>query len=297
MAANGLTHLKEGTVHGNVLAPFQRYYCSTDENFTGFSMHWHEELEVMLVRKGKITYSIDFEPVAFREGDLAFISPHVLYAAVPDGAAVTESFVFHLDFLGCRLRDICAVDYLMPLFNGFYKLQPKISPRDSKYPELLACYEALLRCYGAHAFGYELELKERMLRLIRLLFQNGYAVEQPTQSPIYRTEEKIKTALQYISEHSAEPLKIEELAALCGFSESHFMRFFKKYTGVTVITYLNDFRLDYAAGILKTAKSAVTEIALEAGFNNVSYFNRMFKKKFGISPRAYRLQYGQQEVR
>lgn len=66
------------------------------------------------------------------------------------------------------------------------------------------------------------------------------------------------------------------------------MRFFKQTMGMPFTTYLNDYRLTLAAKSLLETHKAVLEIASECGFDNLSYFNRIFKKKYGITPSSYR---------
>jgi AraC-like DNA-binding protein len=83
-------------------------------------------------------------------------------------------------------------------------------------------------------------------------------------------------------------ISIEEIAQWCHFSQSHFMKFFKNCTGTSFITYLNDYRLIIAARILKTTTQPVIIVASDCGFDNISYFNRKFKEKYGVSPREFR---------
>ena len=277
------------TPHGDFMTPFQRYICSTEYgNFVGFTMHWHEEIEIGIVRKGTISYYIDFEHSTFHEGDLILISPHALHSASPEGVAETDSFVVNLDFLGCHLRDVCAVKYLMPLLNGVYRMKPRVTSEDPEYSQLLSYLRKIFAEQEAKNYGYELAIKESLLSFLRCLFQNSCMVRRQKELVQNQTEEKVKLVLNYINRNHTEQLTIRELADLCGFSESHFMRFFKKHTGVTVIEYINEFRLDMAAELLEMKESAVIEAAFETGFNNVSYFNRLFKQKFGLTPREYR---------
>ena len=68
----------------------------------------------------------------------------------------------------------------------------------------------------------------------------------------------------------------------------HFMKFFKKHMGVPFVCYLNDYRLTMAARALAETQEDVLTVALDAGFPNVSYFNRLFKRKFQMTPLEYR---------
>ena len=95
---------------------------------------------------------------------------------------------------------------------------------------------------------------------------------------LFNTTDKIKIILNYINQHFAEDISINTLATLCDYSEYHFMRFFKKHIGLTCIQYINNYRLEKASILLTTSNNAIMDISLEVGFDNLSYFNKLFKK-------------------
>ena len=98
----------------------------------------------------------------------------------------------------------------------------------------------------------------------------------------------VKIVLDYINEHYREDLTVKELAELSNYSEYYFMKLFKQYTGKTVASYLNDFRLEKAKALLLHTDSSITDIALDVGFNNTSYFIKKFQQANQLSPHKYR---------
>ena len=103
-----------------------------------------------------------------------------------------------------------------------------------------------------------------------------------------RAGEKLKLALAYIQEHYAEPITVKQLADICGFSQVHFMNIFKATIGSTCIEYLIQYRLARAAMDLQETDRSVMQIALDNGFQNISYFNRAFKQQYAMTPSAFR---------
>ena len=83
-------------------------------------------------------------------------------------------------------------------------------------------------------------------------------------------------------------LVMSDIANACDLSEYYFMKFFKKSLGVTCTEYINLYRLDIASKLLNTTDKSITEIAFETGFNSVSYFNKLFKAKFKVTPKEFR---------
>ncbi len=95
-------------------------------------------------------------------------------------------------------------------------------------------------------------------------------------------------ARQYISEHATEPLTLDEVANYCYVSKSHFCKIFKNETGETFKSYLNQIRIELAKNLLETTSMKSYEIAEAIGFDDPSYFNELFKKKWGMTPNRYR---------
>ena len=89
----------------------------------------------------------------------------------------------------------------------------------------------------------------------------------------------MKTVVQLVNEQYAGALHVTDAAAACGCSPSHFMRWFKKMTGQGFTEYLNEHRLNAAADALRSSNDTILAIAEQCGFDNLSYFNRLFKKK------------------
>ena len=102
---------------------------------------------------------------------------------------------------------------------------------------------------------------------------------------------RILKVKNFISKNYMDELRLPELASLAGMSSSAFSRFFKLHTGRNISEYIIDLRLCYAARMLVDTAKSISEIGFDCGFNNLSNFNRIFKKKKGCSPSEFRESY------
>jgi AraC-like DNA-binding protein len=91
-----------------------------------------------------------------------------------------------------------------------------------------------------------------------------------------------------VENHYGEKISIHDIAQIAGFSDSHFMRYFKETMGTSFVDYLKEYRLTMAARLLLSSDSSILAIASEVGFDNLSYFNRSFKKQYKVTPSQYR---------
>lgn len=150
------------------------------------------------------------------------------------------------------------LDTLSSVKDGFYAVQ-----------QFLTILYELSRCENA-----------------RTLASSSYA--KVTVEDDSRRILKVKS---FISKNYMDELRLPELASLAGMSSSAFSRFFKLHTGRNISEYIIDLRLGYAARMLVDTAKSISEIGFDCGFNNLSNFNRIFKKKKGCSPSEFRESY------
>lgn len=279
---------KEQARHGGRLFPLEKYITTLSALHPLVPAHWHEEAELTLITEGECTYQIHLEPYEAKAGDLLFLPPAILHSvALAAGEEMrSDTYVFHMGFLGADSADICAVRYLVPITRQDLVLPFLIKKEHPAYSGLLRIFRQINDAYEAQRPGYELTVKSLLMQAVGLLIP--YASETESRA---RTEDeytsKLKLVLEYIGEHYTEDLTISRLAKLCFFSEYHFMRFFKKYTGTSCLEYIKNLRLEHAARLFTRGESNILEVSLSAGFSNLSYFYREFKKKYGMTPRKF----------
>lgn len=104
-------------------------------------------------------------------------------------------------------------------------------------------------------------------------------------------ENRIDATKKYIEEHLAEKIYVEDLANLVHVNEQYFMRLFKRNTGKSVTEYITERRISLAASLLKNSDKSINFISDCVGYENYSYFTKIFKKYTGFTPREYRNQF------
>jgi AraC-like DNA-binding protein len=105
------------------------------------------------------------------------------------------------------------------------------------------------------------------------------------------TVSRTAAALVRLEQGFAEDLRLENLAMACHMRTSHFSRIFKKEHGTSFRLYLLRYRLERACEFLASAETSVKQAALAAGFNDCSYFDRVFRRRYGMTPRDYQAQH------
>lgn len=134
-------------------------------------------------------------------------------------------------------------------------------------------------------------LNELSKRSYRTLASSSFA--HSVKNAESRRVAKVK---EYVNDHYAETIRLEDLSDLIGMTPSAFSRFFKFRTGKTLSDYILDIRLGYAARALVDTTKNISEICYESGFNNLSNFNRIFKSKRGYTPRDFRALYKKNKI-
>ena len=253
------------------LCPFLVHYKCRAFNAV---CNWHPNLEVILVLEGSGYMQYGADTLSVREGDILIINPNVLHRFHK-----SESMIYHciiIDEVFCADNGILADELLF--VRHFQDSRTEVLCRD--IAENYLCYQSdRTSLKGAKA-------RNAVLSLLIDLCENHPAdskrihVKETDRS---HSEMYVKMAASYLEEHCNDPVSLDKLSQLCGISKCHLSREFKRYTGQTILTYVNLIRCMHAQQRIASGMT-VTEAALESGFESVSYFSRTYKKLMGTVP-------------
>lgn len=293
---------REDRQHSTAYIPYSFYECRIPEASLNVPMHWHDEFEINRVVRGRGEFICGDNKLTAEEGDMLVIPPDMLHAAyTPEGETlVYQAMVFSPLMLGANGNDRCTLEYIRPLVQGSLRPDNLISTGTENYTELR---EAARRIFAYGGFpdrgeegggmtvsggspGTELLLKGELMRFFGLLTCQGSGEDGPGSG--ISLSEAVRPALEYMVENYANNISVEELAGRVHLSKSYFMSCFKKAVGVGAIEYLAQLRVNAACERLTGTDQAVSEIAFACGYNNLSNFNRQFRRVKGCSPREYR---------
>ncbi|HSV91455.1 MAG TPA: AraC family transcriptional regulator [Desulfobacterales bacterium] len=135
-----------------------------------------------------------------------------------------------------------------------------------------------------HKPGSGAMLRLKLMEAILVLYR-ARRQETPSEGPVPFSLEEVQ---RYLQERYADTLTLPGIAERFGFNPSYFSRLFHRQAGVTLVEYINGIRIRRSCVLLKRTSLGVLEIALSVGYNNLSHFNRYFRRIVGMSPREYR---------
>lgn len=238
--------------------------------------HTHDFYEIFLVREGELIHSKNNMSVVLREGDLCFIHPddfHWFQSKDPGAPAVITNLAFTLEEFARAL---------MYLGKEEIDLEGNITVNRSKANEFISLIELIYKKPGLLP-GNDNTLLFREL-LIRFLISFLLKPDSMASFP-----EWLSRALNLMEKPENLRDGIPRFVEISGKTQEHLTRTLRKYLDITPSEFVNDLRLQYASRLLRSYSAPVKEIVDHAGYENPAYFNRLFKQKFGVSPKKYRL--------
>jgi AraC family transcriptional regulator len=131
-------------------------------------------------------------------------------------------------------------------------------------------------------------MDELALRLAATVLAAAADKREPVAAPSAKDERRISNVLRYIEENADQPLDLAALAEVAIMSKYHFLRAFRRTTGGTPYKFVLGVRMRRAAIMLRTTLLAITTIAFDAGFSDLSTFSKQFRDVFGVSPGGFR---------
>ena len=282
--------LKEKVPHGNNLFPLNVYQIETDIQFREMiSCHWHEELEFLVVTKGEADFHIGTRNHHASAGELLFVNSNCLHSATSTENMPCSLFaiVFSPALLSGYTGDSIQQKYIDPVLNAEVLFPEHIKPCAEWEMSVFSILFEIKNAYQEKRNAYELYIKTKLYELWYLLYANSDCKDKTAKTNDGRVT-RIKSILEYIDKNYNREIRLAELAGAFSLSEGYFCRFFKSMVKMSVVDYVNLHRITVSVALLKKTDKEIGEIACIAGFNNISYFNKVFRKHMHCSPTALR---------
>ena len=253
--------------------------------------HLHSAVELLFIKKGEFKIFANDTLYTVKEGSVFLIRSNTAHVTetVTDGDAGYYVFKFSPQCLSQLCSPSQSGRYLISLATSLDKGKTLWTKNESA--ELFSSLDRLIAESKGSEIGTDIGIRlaagEIILRLIREL-EKYEAVPLKTDMG-NDTVRRIYEATLYIDKHYAEPLSADSCAARACMSYSYFSRCFSRITGKSFKEYLNSVRINHAERELYATDRPITEIALDNGFNDVSYFISVYRSLKGITPNAARL--------
>ena len=269
--------LAENKIRGTQGFPIAYYRLDEKHPQYIMELHWHNEFEIIRVLEGEFRCFLNHTAYDLKAGDVLTVGGGVLHRGEPMGA-VYECAVFDINML--RRRSHATSRFFDPLISHNAEILPGICDEKIK--------NAAGRLFSALSGGsefFELEVYSALYDYFAGLYKNG-SVNTPSGTDNYsrHRNETVLHLLDWCEEHFTEQITLKRLSEVSGMSEKYLCRFFKEFTGCTPIEYINRARIEHASVLLAFHRATVTDAAMESGFNDLSYFSRIFKRYKGVRP-------------
>lgn len=276
--------------------PFEAFKLNHKNYNFPVEAHWHYFVEFIYIENGEIVIHCNGKKYRLTKGQ-AFIFPPQAVHSIHDVSADEDLEILGLKFDVNKLsiQDSYIPDFHVLFMKSLYMDDLPLCFQDEAFKDfpLKKVFDDCMRELEMRAYGYDYyvqcKLSILLLECIRIWRRDGFFLEDS----IVPGEERfnIYNTLEYIDKHSHENIKVETLAAKCNMSYSYFAKTFHKLYGQSCKSYIEFIRLSKVENYLLFTDYDLNYISNECGFSDCSHLIRVFKKKYGTTPKQYRMQH------
>ena len=253
--------------------------------------HHHPELEISCIQQGSGVFTCEGKDYPFRAGDVFLHcgnDAHYFHRIAPEMQLVMLVFQFEQRQIWALGGEWFEPAYLQ-LFSGGGSIGHYV-PREA--PEAQAICQLLQESFDdcrEQKPAYQMLVKAKLLAMLSNLVRFFHEdLPEPPELPSFRHRHQIERSMQFILKHLDSEFSLDDLAREAQMSRSYYSSSFRKLNGVSVWEYITSMRIERAQQMLETSEKSILEISGSCGYNNISNFNRAFRRVTGKTPREYR---------
>lgn len=279
-------HLKEQTVHRTVDLPIACYHTSIKENSNGYiPLHWHDELQLVVVTNGKVRFHVNNETVIVHEKNGVFINSGSLHMAESLPHLNSRYICLNVDPSFLLPQELFAT-YVRPYIQATNFPYLYIGADEAWGKNIIDCTLSIHRSIEEQPPYYEIDVTTKVMAIWKLLISNGLQLEYDQNKMMQNR--RVKGMLQWIHNHYEESISLDDIAKVGQLSRSECCRYFKRMLKTSPLQYVTDYRIQKSLPLLQQPNATVTDVAYQVGFNSTSYFIARFRKVMNMTPLAYK---------
>lgn len=278
-----ITGLQQPSIHVGI---FQ-------DNLESINWHYHDYYEISFITEGTGKRFVADSMDEFFPGDLVFVAPNIPHTWVVDKEQITTNArkleMVYLQFTDTTLsKDMLAMSEFSNAATALMHSERGIRVTGKTLDE---ASNILLQMPYSKSFNRYI----LFLELLDLIGKSNDLIPLASKEYInkrfHSDNKRIQTIHEYFMNHYRDEIDLTQIASLVSMAEGSLCRFFKMQMGMTIFEYLNKIKVDFACKLLMNKEISVTEVAYDSGFNNLSHFNKQFKKVTNLQPTEYRLRF------
>ena len=260
------------------------------DNLEKSTWHYHNNFEISFITEGSGKRIVADSIEEFQPGDLVFIGKNLPHVWIPDKEASTPSnrtlemvfLQFTSSVMGSQLLNLPEFKFIAKALS--------LSERGIQIvgQTLNEVSEIMLQLPYLKSFDRMLHFFKMMDIIGRSDTNIQLASKEYLKIRFTTGNKRIDAIHEYLMNNYREEINLKRLAALVSMAEGSLCRFFKVNMGMTVFEYLNKIKVEFACKLLMDNDLSILEVCFDSGFNNLSHFNKQFKKSTGVPPKDYR---------
>jgi AraC-like DNA-binding protein len=274
---------REDKQQGTPDFPIAFYHVEASHSYYQMPYHWHPEYEIIRIIEGSFQFTVDGHLLIAKKNDILFIQSGTLHGGIPDNC-IYECIVFDMKLL-LGNNKLCNRQ-IQQLMRHEISIPLKL-PEEPSY--LKQTIDELFISMSNKKTGYEFIVQGTLYKMLGIIFEARLVYANSFSQPASPGQiKRFKDVINYIENHYFEQISLEDMSRIADLSPRYFCRFFRKMTQSTPTEYLNYYRIECACDQLVRMQCSITEVALNCGFNDISYFIKAFHRAKGVTPKQYR---------